>query len=164
MVMKTKMIGRNGNSMKNLLMAALVVAATPAISKERVRDVVVYDHVKSVHKPVEVYTTQCRDVEVPIYGNTGGGGASASDLLGGMIIGGLIGGTASGKDSGAAIGALGGAIVANESAKGAKVTGYEIQRQCSDVVVYQNSNVEIYSHSTIRFFIDGKRYVVPFQR
>ena len=76
----------------------------------------------------------------------------------------FVGGTASGKDSGAAIGALGGAIVANESAKGAKVTGYRLERQCNDVTVYQNTNIEVYSHSTIRFYIDGKRYVVPFQK
>ena len=164
--MKTKMIGRNGNSMKNLLMAALVVAATPAISKERVRDVVVYDHVKSVHKPVEVYTTQCRDVEVPIYGNTGGGGASASDLLGGMIIGGLIGGTASGKDSGAAAGAVIGGLIANDNANKSKsvIVGYQIERQCDKRKMFENKRVDVYSHSTIRFYLDGKRYVLQFHK
>ena len=146
--------------MKYLITTALLFAATTASAE--VSKVKVFDHTKIVTQSVPVSETRCQDVKVPIYQQ--GGNASGGDVLLGAILGGLIGGTASGKDSGAAIGALGGAIVANESAKGAKVTGYEIQRQCSDVTVYENSNVEIYSHSTIRFFVDGKRYVVPFQR
>tara|TARA_Y100000385_G_scaffold259243_1_gene287879 strand:- start:52 stop:492 length:441 start_codon:yes stop_codon:yes gene_type:complete len=146
--------------MKYFLATAAILAATTASAE--VSKVKVYDHTKVVTQSVPVSETRCQDVKVPIYQQ--GGNASGGDVLLGAILGGLIGGTASGKDSGAAIGALGGAIVANESAKGPKVTGYEIQRQCSDVTVYQNSNVEVYSHSTIRFFVDGKRYVVPFQR
>ena len=146
--------------MKYLITTAFIFAATSASAE--VSKVKVYDHTKIVTQSVPVSETRCQDVKVPIYQQ--GGQASGGDVLLGAILGGLIGGTASGKDSGAAIGALGGAIVANESAKGPKVTGYEIQRQCSDVTVYQNSNVEVYSHSTIRFFVDGKRYVLPFQR
>jgi len=146
--------------MKYLITTAFVFAASSASAQ--VSKVKVYDHTKTVTQSVPVSETRCQDVRVPIYQQ--GGNASGGDVLLGAILGGLIGGTASGKDSGAAIGALGGAIVANESAKGAKVTGYEIQRQCSDVTVYQNSNVEVYSHSTIRFYLDGKRYVVPFQK
>jgi uncharacterized protein YcfJ len=146
--------------MKYLITTAFIFAATSASAE--VSKVKVYDHTKTVTQSVPVSETRCQEVQVPIYQQ--GGQASGGDVLLGAILGGLIGGTASGKDSGAAIGALGGAIVANESAKGPKVTGYEIQRQCSDVTVYQNSNVEVYSHSTIRFFVDGKRYVLPFQR
>lgn len=144
-----------------LLLATTVLFAATSVSAE-VSDIKIFDHNKTVTQSVPVSERRCQDVQVPIYQQ--GGQASGGDVLLGAILGGLIGGTASGKDSGAAIGALGGAIVANESAKGAKVTGYEIQRQCSDVVVYQNSNVEVYSHSTIRFYLDGKRYVVPFQK
>lgn len=146
--------------MKYFITTAFLFAATTASAE--VSKVKVFDHTKIVTQSVPVSETRCQDVKVPIYQQ--GGNASGGDVLLGAILGGLIGGTASGKDSGAAIGALGGAIVANESAKGAQVTGYEIQRQCSDVVVYQNSNVEVYSHSTIRFYLDGKRYVVPFQK
>jgi len=146
--------------MKYLITTAFLFVATTASAE--VSKVKVFDHTKIVTQSVPVSETRCQDVKVPIYQQ--GGNASGGDVLLGAILGGLIGGTASGKDSGAAIGALGGAIVANESAKGAKVTGYEIQRQCGDVVVYQNSNVEVYSHSTIRFYLDGKRYVIPFQK
>jgi uncharacterized protein YcfJ len=149
---------------KSVLIIPLLVmaAATAAAANENIKDIKVYDHTKIVTQSVPVSERRCQDVKVPIYQQ--GGQASGGDVLLGAILGGLIGGTASGKDEGAAIGALGGAIIANESAKGPKVTGYEIQRQCSDVVVYQNSNVEVYSHSTVRFYIDGKRYVVPFQK
>jgi len=146
--------------MKYLIATAAIFAASTASAD--VSKVKVFDHTKIVTQSVPISETRCQDVKVPIYQQ--GGNASGGDVLLGAIIGGLIGGTASGKDSGAAIGALGGAIVANESAKGPKVTGYEIQRQCSDVTVYQNSNVEVYSHSTIRFYLNGKRYVVPFQK
>jgi len=146
--------------MKYLIATAAIFAASTASAD--VSKVKVFDHTKIVTQSVPISETRCQDVKVPIYQQ--GGNASGGDVLLGAILGGLIGGTASGKDSGAAIGALRGAIVANESAKGPKVTGYEIQRQCSDVTVYQNSNVEVYSHSTIRFYLNGKRYVVPFQK
>ena len=146
--------------MKYLIATAAIFTAS--IASADVSKVKVFDHTKIVTQSVPVSETRCQDVKVPIYQQ--GGQASGGDVLLGAILGGLIGGTASGKDEGAAIGALGGAIIANESAKGPRVTGYEIQRQCSDVTVYQNSNVEVYSHSTIRFYLDGKRYVVPFQK
>ena len=144
-----------------LLLATTALFAATSVSAE-VSNIKIFDHNKTVTQSVPVSERRCQDVRVPIYQQ--GGQASGGDVLLGAILGGLIGGTASGKDEGAAIGALGGAIIANESAKGPQVTGYEIQRQCSDVVVYQNSNVEVYSHSTIRFYLDGKRYVVPFQK
>ena len=144
-----------------LLLATTALFAATSVSAE-VTNIKIFDHNKTVTQSVPVSERRCQDVRVPIYQQ--GGQASGGDVLLGAILGGLIGGTASGKDEGAAIGALGGAIIANESAKGPQVTGYELQRQCNDVVVYQNSNVEVYSHSTIRFYLDGKRYVVPFQK
>jgi uncharacterized protein YcfJ len=101
-------------------------------------------------------------VQVPIYQQSQG--ATGGEALLGAILGGLALGTATDSDKGAAIGAIGGAIIANESAKSPKVTGYKTERHCGDVTVYQNTNVEVYSHSTIRFYIDGKRYVVPFKK
>ena len=49
--------------------------------------------------------TVCNIVDVPIYGKTGGG-ASAGDVLGGMIIGGLLGKGVTNKDNGAPVGAV----------------------------------------------------------
>ena len=144
-----------------LLLATTALFAATSVSAE-VSNIKIFDHNKTVTQSVPVSERRCQDVQVPIYQQ--GGQASGGDVLLGAILGGLIGGTASGKDEGAAIGALGGAIIANESAKGPKVTGYRLERQCNDVTVYENTNIEIYSHSTIRFYIDGKRYVIPFQK
>lgn len=145
-----------------LIIPLLAMGIATAAAADTVEKIKVYDHTKTVTQSIPMTETRCQDVQVPIYQQ--GGQASGGDVLLGAILGGLIGGTASGKDEGAAIGALGGAIIANESAKGPKVTGYRLERQCNDVTVYQNTNVEVYSHSTMRFYINGKRYVVPFQK
>lgn len=84
-----------------------------------------------------VPTTQCQDVEVPVYGTVQGGGASGGDVLAGMIIGGILGKGATGKDNGAAAGAvIGGIIAADQGNRNRQViTGYRIERQCSEVMV-----------------------------
>jgi len=75
-------------------------------------------------------TTECYNVEVPIYGNAGGG-ASAGDVLGGMIIGGLIGKGVTNKDNGAAAGAvLGGMIAADKKNNRQAIVGYKQEQRC----------------------------------
>jgi len=145
--------------MKYLIATAAIFAASTASAQ--VSKVKVYDHTKTVTQSIPVTETRCKDVQVPIYQQSQ---SNSGDVLLGAILGGLIGGTATGKDSGAAVGAIGGAIIADQNASKPKVSGYRLERQCSDVTIYQNSNVEVYSHSTVRFFLDGKRYVVPFQK
>ena len=84
---------------------------------------------------------------------------------GGAAIGGLLGKGITNKDNGAAAGAvMGGIIAADKKNSKQVVTGYRTERQCQQVSVYQTSTVEVYSHSTIRFYIDGIRYVVDFQK
>lgn len=145
--------------MKRLAIIATLVAS-PAFAGE-VSKVKIFDHTKTVTQSIPTTETRCQDIQVPIYQQ---GQSNGGDVLLGAILGGLIGGTATGKDSGAAVGALGGAIIADQNANKPKVSGYRLERQCNDVTVYQNSNMEVYSHSTIRFYLDGKRYVVPFQK
>jgi|TARA_R110000868_G_scaffold44849_2_gene149352 uncharacterized protein YcfJ len=86
--------------------------------------------------------TQCQDIEVPIYGTMKGNGASAGDVLGGMIIGGLLGKGVTGKDNGAAAGAvLGGMIAADQKDRSRQIiTGYRIERQCNEVMVREQQN------------------------
>jgi uncharacterized protein YcfJ len=84
-----------------------------------------------------------------------------------MIIGGISGKAISGKDDGAAAGAIiGGLIGADKGSTRTeqRIIGYNIEQQCNNVNVYQNSSVEVYSHSTIRFYLDGKRYVLRFDK
>lgn len=149
--------------MKFFLMttAAIAMMTSPAFA-DKVRDVRVFDHTKTVIQSNPVTERRCQDVQVPIYQQ--GGGASGADVLGGMILGGLLGKGATGKDNGAAAGAVLGGIIAADKGNKPRVSGYRLERQCSDITVYQNQEIEVYSHSTIRFYINGQRYVVQFQK
>ena len=120
--------------MKKLLATAAILSfATAAQAETRYANITrVEPNYQTVY--MNVPRQQCQDVEVPVYGNTGGG-ASGGDVLGGMIIGGLLGKGATGKDDGAAIGAIIGGMVAAENNNGRRVvTGYRIERQCSEVM------------------------------
>ena len=152
--------------MKNILTTVAAIAlATPVFANEAASNVRVFDHTKTVTVNVPVTTTECYDVEVPIYGRTQGNGASGGDVLGGMILGGLLGKGATGKDDGAAIGAILGGIVAADNKKSKQVvTGYRVERQCSDKVTNRYQSQEVYSHSTVRFTVGGYRYVLEFNR
>ncbi len=74
--------------MKNYIIAtALATFATQAIAAEyaTITNVSPNYRQETVNTPIQ----RCDIVDVPVYGNVGGGnGASSSDILGGMIIGG----------------------------------------------------------------------------
>jgi len=87
---------------------------------------------------LEYIDQRCSDVEVPIYSQVQGGGASGGDVLGGMIIGALLGKGVTGKDNGAAAGAvLGGVIAADKKQSRQVISGYKVERQCFDTVQYR---------------------------
>jgi len=125
--------------MKKLLIttAVLFATATSAFATEYARITKIEPRYTTGYQNVP--TTQCQDVEVPIYGTQQGNGASGGDVLTGMIIGGLLGKGVSGNDKGAAAGAvIGGVIAADKGQNNKKVIiGYEIQRQCSEVITRQ---------------------------
>lgn len=82
---------------------------------------------------------QCQDVEVPIYGTQQGGGNAVEGAIGGAIVGALIGDALGGKNERNA-GAIFGAIVGGDKAANGNrqvVTGYRVERQCSEVMVRQ---------------------------
>lgn len=72
----------------------------------------------------------CNTVEVPVYGNISGG-ASAGDVLGGMIIGGLLGKGATGNDRGAAAGAVIGGMVSADRKTQQGIVGYRQEQRCT---------------------------------
>ena len=154
--------------MKHILFVAALVTASPVLAADRPEDVVVYDHTKNVTRIVPVTSYVCNDVKKPIYGNVRKQGNAAEGALAGMIIGGLLGKGLTGDDNGAAAGAIVGGLVGAD--KGAKpkdskeIIGYEIVESCKEVTNNKKEYVEVYSHSTVRFYIDGKRYVLKFQK
>ena len=125
--------------MKTLLTAS-VLALTASVASAQTKYATVTNIETNYQTSYQnVPTTQCRDVEVPVYGTVQGNGASGGDVLGGMIIGGLLGKGATGDDGAAAVGAIIGGMVAAENGNNSQqaITGYRTQRQCDEVVVRQ---------------------------
>jgi len=136
----------------------IAVTAMPAFAEA------VTDHFKTVTKRTPYTETVCNIVDVPIYGNVGGG-ASAGDVLGGMIIGGLIGKGITDKDNGAAAGAvIGGMIAADKKQNQQGIVGYRQEEQCKNITRYHESSEDVYSHSVVSFFHNGKQYQLRFKK
>lgn len=154
--------------MKPLLFVAALAAASPALANEQPTRVKVYDHTKEVARNVPTTEVRCRQVKQPIYSQVTRQGDAAGGALAGMIIGGILGKGVSGNDDGAAAGAvIGGLIGADKGSKPTttnEIVGYEYVEQCNEVNVNRVEYVQVYSHSTIRFYLDGKRYVLNFQK
>ena len=120
--------------------AILVSTATASLAQEYARITQIEPRYQTSYQNVP--TTQCQNVEVPVYGTVQGGGASGGDVLAGMIIGGILGKGLTGKDNGAAAGAVMGGVIAADKGNGSRqvITGYRTERQCSEVMVRQQVN------------------------
>jgi len=94
--------------------------------KGTVTEVQPLTRVVSVERPHR----SCNTVEVPVYGNVGGG-ASAGDVLGVMIIGGLLGKGVSGNDRGAPAGAVIGGMVSADKNNQQGIVGYRQENGCT---------------------------------
>jgi uncharacterized protein YcfJ len=83
----------------------------------------------TVNKPVY----RCWEEKEPVYGTVQGNGASAGDVLGGMILGGILGKGVTGKDNGAAVGAvIGGMVAADNKQSKQVITGYRTVSKCGN--------------------------------
>tara|TARA_R110002033_G_C3720475_1_gene222877 strand:+ start:72 stop:494 length:423 start_codon:yes stop_codon:yes gene_type:complete len=129
---------------------ALLVLATPAFA-ETVRD-----HYKTVIEQTPYSVEVCKDVQIR-------GQASTGDTVFGALLGGVIGnqfGGGKGKDAATILGAIVGADVANKNSNNPG----SVQRQCQIETRYEERQREIYSHSTVTFSTEGKKYTVKFQK
>jgi len=149
---------------KYLLSVAVMLAfSTGAVFADTAKANIT-DHYKTVTKQIPYTEQQCSVVDVPIYGRTGGG-ASAGDVLGGMIIGGLIGKGVTDKDNGAAAGAVIGGMIAADKNRGQEtIIGYRQENRCNNITRYNTESQEVYSHSTVTFWDNGKKYTLRFTR
>lgn len=153
--------------MKNLLLVGAAALALPHFAwadtaiKGKVRD-----HYKTVYEQVSSTSTECYNVDVPVYGTVRKNKAGEGALLG-AILGGVSGKVITGDDGGAAVGALFGAIVGAD--KGGKktetvITGYRKERRCDDVTEWVSKPKSVYSHSTVIFKLDGQNVKLEFYR
>ena len=158
----------NLRSLSASVSGAILAMGIATAAAAEVKDVVVYDHTKTMR--VKTPTTQrvCENMNVPIYGTTTQQGNASGGALIGMLLGAAGGKAVTGDDKGAAIGAIMGGLVGAD--KGAQpkqkqtVVGYKQELVCNDVTSVSSQLVDVYSHSTIRFYVDGKRYVLKFQK
>ena len=147
--------------MKNILGAALLATLSPAFLSAESYATVIKIKPNYQTKTISEPQRRCQNVEVPIYGTSQTRGASSSDVLGGMIIGGLLGGTVSGKDRGAAAGAVIGGLMAADQGQQTKrfIVGYRSEQQCNLVQVNtKQSHIKNYRITYEWNGIRGKSY------
>ena len=110
---------------------------------------------RDVYKTViqqKPYTVEvCKQVTVP--------GDKTADTVVGTILGGVIGHQIDHKD-GAKIGGVLGGIIGNQNSKAVGST----QTQCQTETRYEEETVEVYSHSVVTFWDNGREYRVRYQK
>ena len=148
--------------------AAVIALSTPVVAKDKVKDVIVYDHTKTMLVKSPSTERLCQNMNVPIYGTTTQQGNASGGALIGMLLGAAGGKAVTGNDKGAAIGAIMGGLVGadkgSQPKQSQRIVGYKQELVCNDVTSVSNELVDVYSHSTIRFYVDGRRYVLKFQK
>ena len=86
---------------------------------------------------------------------------TTGDTLKGAIIGGIIGNNVTKNvDNGGAVGALLGGIIGHNNSN---ATG-GVQRVCNIQTRYNEEVVEVYSHSVVTFYHNGRQYKLRFQK
>lgn len=150
--------------MKHLLITAslLVATATPALAnKTAISEARIEDHYKTVINQIPYTVEVCRDVQIPI---TGKKEFDPNGAIIGGIIGGVVGnqfGKGDGKEAMTGIGAMTGAIIGGQ--KDSK-PDYRIENRCHLETRHKEKSETVYSHSTVRFTVDGQRYELKFQK
>ena len=142
--------------MKEMKIKILIVAGISALvatsaNAESVTGTV-EEHYKWVVNQTPYRVEVCRDVSVS--------GDKTGDTLKGAIIGGIIGNNVGDIKNGGAAGALIGGILGHNSSKATGST----KRVCSVETRYEESREEVYSHSTIQFFLNGREHRLRFKK
>ena len=140
-----------------IFVASIISTVSLAQNPYPVDNAIVFDHYKSVVKQMPYEVEVCKRV------HQGTGDGSATNEIIGAIFGGAIGnqfGEGDGKDAMTLAGIFLGASLAHddELAQGPGV----ITTKCYIETRYQESVHNVYSHSTLTFRINGKKYRVDF--
>jgi len=132
---------------KSLMTIGMVLMSTSAMAET------VQDFNKTVVNRVPYNVEVCTNRAVS--------GDKTGDTLKGAIIGGIIGNNVTKNvDNGAAVGALLGGIIGHNSSN---ATG-GMQRVCEIQTRYNEEIIEVYSHSVVTFYHNGRQYSLRFQK
>ena len=132
---------------KFLVTLAMIGVSAPALAET------VKDYNKTVVNRVPYSVEVCTDQVV--------GGDKTGDALKGAIIGGIIGNNVTKNvDNGGAVGALLGGIIAHNNSNATGGT----RRVCNVQTRYNEEVVEVYSHSVVTFYHNGRQYSLRFQK
>ena len=133
-----------------ILAVALLMAM---VSSADAQDAIVRDHYKTVinKQPYEVQVCTDRTVS----------GDKSGDMLTGAIVGGIIGNNVTKNvENGGAVGALLGGIIGHNNSKAKSGTA----RFCTVETRYNETQQEVYSHSSVEFVYNGRTYTVQFAK
>ncbi len=137
---------------KFILAASVMALAATTANAQTTVDATVTDHFKWVVNQTPYRVEVCKDVSVS--------GDKTGDTLKGAIIGGIIGNNVGDVKNGGALGAvLGGMIGHNNS----NATG-GTKRVCTIETRYEETKEEVYSHSVVTFFSNGKQRSLTFYK
>jgi len=132
---------------KTLMTIGMVLASTSAMAES------VQDFNKTVVNRVPYNVEVCT--------NQSYGGDRTGDTLKGAIIGGIIGNNVTKNvDNGGAVGALLGGIIGHNNSNATGGT----RRVCNVQTRYNEEVVEVYSHSVVTFYHNGRQYSLRFQK
>lgn len=148
--------------MKVILLAAtaLLVASTASADA---RDNRIRDIYKSQATTTPIEEQVCENVQVPNHGHSQ---FDQNGAIVGGIIGGLIGsqiGKGDGNKVAIGAGAITGAIIGGKQDDNGH-HGYRTEQRCTTKTRYRTTYQEVYSHSEITFFYNGRRQTLRFQR
>jgi outer membrane lipoprotein SlyB len=152
--------------MKSILAAtALTVTLTGCVNAQtqdqftfvRVQHIQPYHSVASVDVP----TTQCNIVNVPVYSHRNSG---SGNVLSGMVVGGIVGNAIGGNDKSTALGAIIGGLAAADPIP--YVSGYRQEQQCRTVYIQQLQQVHAgytvtYIHQNVSGVVQTPFYFQP---
>jgi len=134
--------------MKKTLMTLALIGASSTAYAETVQD-----YNKQVINRVPYNVEVCTNQSV--------GGDKSGDMLRGAIIGGIIGNNVTKNvENGGAVGALLGGMIGHNNSNATSGT----QRVCNVQTRYNEEVIEVYSHSIVSFYHNGKQYRLRFQK
>jgi len=150
--------------MKYLILAA-AITSTSALADGSV-NATVEDHYKNYRVSTPHTERVCRDVEVPVYGQSD---STTDGTILGAIAGGILGnqvGKGNGKTAATALGAVIGSQVGRnlDAQDSNNVVGYRREERCENKTTHSYSHESRYSHSTIEFWDNGRKYTLRYEK